>query len=219
MKNFKLIILFVAIAMTSMISMQAQSVELGFRYMPTFSSIKIVNSSGNSVKGEATYGFGAGGFLGINFSDYVGIQGEVIYSRLAQKFQEDDIEQDIQLRYVNIPILLALNTSKTKAINLGIVAGPQIGVSVGSRLLTKGTPEKGAILAVKKNDFGFAYGAGLDIGLNPSHTFRLGLGFRGVYGLVDISDNGDTQVSDSYYILDRTKIKTNSAYVGISFLF
>jgi hypothetical protein len=116
-------------------------------------------------------------------------------------------------------LLLSLNTSKSKAINLGIVGGPQFGFSVGSRLLTSGNNSKGAILAVRKNDFGIAYGGGLDIGLNPSHTFRLGLGYRGVYGLVDISEDAGTVVNESYYILDRTKLKTDAIYVGFSFLF
>lgn len=219
MKKLNVTMLFLAWGLMGAISVHSQSVEFGFRYMPTLSDFSLKSSSGGTVQGKASYSFGAGAFLGINFSEAVGIQGEVIYSSLAQKYTDPDFEQNIQLRYVNVPILLSLNTSKTKAINLGIVGGPQFGFSVGSRLLTSGSSDKGAILAVKKNDFGLAYGAGLDIGLNPSHTVRLGLGYRGVYGLVDISDDSGTLVNESYYILDRTKVKTDAVYVGFSFLF
>lgn len=197
----------------------AQSVEFGFRYMPVISEFNLKTSSGSPVQGEDLYSFGAGAVLGIHFSDQVGIQAEAIYSSLAQKYAEPDFEQDIRLRYVHIPVLLSLNTSKTKSINLGIVGGPQIGINVGSRLLTSGQPQEGAILAVKKHDFGIAYGAGLDIGLNPSHTFRLGLGYRGVKGLVDISDGSGTSVNESYYILDRTKLKTGAVYLDFPLLF
>ncbi|MCB2092311.1 MAG: PorT family protein, partial [Alphaproteobacteria bacterium] len=92
----------------------------------------------------------------------------------------------------------------------------------GSSLQTSGgngveLPE--AILSVKKGDLGFAYGAGLDFGLNQARNIRLGVGFRGVYGLFDISDNSKTSTTDGYYVLDRTKIKTYSGYVGVSILF
>jgi hypothetical protein len=75
------------------------------------------------------------------------------------------------------------------------------------------------VLAVKKGDLGVAYGAGLSFGLTPAKTFRLGIGFRGVYGLIDISDNNNALADDSYYLLDRSHIKTYSGYVGLSFLF
>jgi len=51
-----------------------------------------------------------------------------------------------------------LNTRKSNAINLGLVGGPQLGISVGSRLLSTGNGNSGAILAVKKHDLGLAYG-------------------------------------------------------------
>ena len=130
------------------------------------------------------------------------------------------MDRNINLKYVNIPLLLALNTSKSKAFNFGIVAGPQIGLNVGSKLLSSsGDNSSKPILSIKKGDLGFAYGAGIDFGLNDANSFRLGLGFRGVYGLIDISDNSATLTDNSYYILDRTKIKVYSGYIGISFLF
>jgi hypothetical protein len=72
---------------------------------------------------------------------------------------------------------------------------------------------------VRKSDLGLAYGAGVDFGLNATYTTRLGVGFRGVYGLLDISDNNTSTSSDTYYVLDRTHLKTYSAYLGVSFLF
>ncbi|MBK5284842.1 MAG: PorT family protein, partial [Bacteroidia bacterium] len=61
--------------------------------------------------------------------------------------------------------------------------------------------------------------AGVDFGLNASQTFRLGLGFRGVYGLFDISDNSQTLADDSFYVLDRSHVKTYAGYIGFSLLF
>ena len=118
--------------------------------------------------------------------------------------------------------MLSLNTGKSRITNLNIVAGPQIGISVGSSINTSGgngTYTTQAKLALKKNDFGFAYGAGLDFGINTSRTIRLGLGYRGVIGLVDISDNSKSASSDSYYVVEKTHLKTNAGYIGFSILF
>ncbi len=199
-----------------------KSVEFGFRLMPTYSSLSVQSSSGNTVSGEATLGFGMGAFLGFNFNQHVGVQGEVIYSSISQKSTINNAEQKINLRYVNIPLLLSLNTGKSKFINLNAVAGPQVGFKVGSSLTTSGTVDPNnpqPVLSVKKNDLGFAYGLGVDFGLNPSRSVRLSLGYRGVLGILDVSDNSKTATNNTYYILDRSHIKTNAIYAGLSILF
>lgn len=198
----------------------AQSVEFGLRYMPTFSNFKVFTPGNGNKLGDYTNGNGFGAILGINFTDHVGIQGEVLYSAIAQKYTDVDVERRIKLKYVNIPILLSLNTGKSKVVNFNIVGGPQIGISAGSTVFTKnnGNDNPSAVLAVKKGDLGFAYGAGLDFGLNSAHTSRLGIGFRGVEGLFDISDRSNTISTDSYYLLDKTKVKTYSLYVGLSIM-
>jgi len=212
--------LFVLLAFVPQI-LNAQKGEFGVRFMPTISSLDVQSSSGGQISGDATVGFGAGIFLGFNFSDNFGLQGEAIYSTLNQKYTEDDVEKEIKVEYINIPLLLSFNTGKLKPVNFNVVAGPQIGISVGSELFTSdgGDPDNEAVLSVKKGDLGFAYGAGFDFGLNAARTFRLGLGFRGVYGLIDISDNSNNNSTNSYYVLDKAHIKTYSAYLGVSFLF
>jgi Outer membrane protein beta-barrel domain len=200
----------------------AQKAELGIRYMPTISSMKIKTMEGGTVSGEATLGYGIGGFLGFNFSEHVGMQVEVIYSSITQNFNEQNRQQTIELKYINIPLLLSLNTGKSNPVNLNVVAGPQIGLNVGSSIETtneQGTDNAVAVLSVNKGDLGFAYGAGLDFGLNTSKMLRLGIGFRGVYGLVDISNNSESTTTESYYVLDKTHLETYSGYIGLSFLF
>jgi hypothetical protein len=212
----------VTIALLSTATLQAQQKgEFGVRFMPTVSNFDIQTSEGGQVSGEATIGIGAGIVLGLNFSDHIGIQAEAIYNTLTQKYREQDVDREIRLKYLNIPLLLSLNTGKTKPVNFNAVVGPQIGISVGTELFTNdiNDPDDEAVLSVKKGDLGFAYGAGLDFGLNTAKTFRLGFGFRGVFGLFDISDNSNSLTTDSYYILDRTHLKTYSGYAGVSFLF
>lgn len=198
----------------------AQKVELGFRIMPTFTAMEFNTSDGGTVKAEGKLGWGVGGFLGVNFTNNVGVQLEVIYTTLSQQYKEADISHDITLKYVNIPLLLSLNTGKDKKVNLNAVVGPQIGLNVGSEINSQsndGTTTAQAKLDVKKSDIGFAFGAGIDFGLTS--TVRLGLGYRGVRGLIDISDKSNALTTDDYYVLDRTKTITNAGYIGISLLF
>jgi hypothetical protein len=225
MKNFNnLIIINTLIAIAFLMSapqIGAQRATIGFRFMPTLSAFDLKTSSGGTVSGEAKLGYGIGGLIGVNITKHVGVQGELIYSAVSQKYTEQNVERQVNLRYFNIPLLVSLNTGKSKMVNLNIVAGPQIGVSAGSSLKISGgeVSSPAAILAVKKGDLGFAYGAGLDFGINSMRNIRFDVGFRGVLGLLDISDNSNTLATDSYFILDRTHVKTNAIYVGLSFLF
>ncbi|MBL0103259.1 MAG: PorT family protein [Bacteroidetes bacterium] len=200
----------------------AQMGEFGIRFMPTISSLALKTSTGGAVSGKASIGFGAGVLLGFNFSQNVGLHAEVIYNTLSQKYTDTGMDRTITLRYVNIPLLLSLNTGISKPVNLNVVVGPQIGLSVGSKLSSTTASDANttqAVLAVKKGDLGFAYGLGLDFGMNATGSIRFALGYRGVIGLVDISDNSKTTTTDSFYVLDKTHVKTYSGYAGITFLF
>jgi hypothetical protein len=190
--------------------------------LPTLSAFSLKTYSGGTIAGQGTFGLGYGGLVAFHFNRHIAVQAEVIYNSLAQKYKENNLNRTMKLHYLNIPLLLSVNSDKTKAINFNAVAGPQIGVSAGSSLKTTGTDStvsSTAVLAVKKGDFGFAYGAGVGFGLNATNTTRLSAGFRGVFGLLDISNHTQTINTTSYYILDKTNIKTYSAYIGLSVLF
>jgi hypothetical protein len=198
-----------------------RKLEIGARFMPTISDFEMNNADG-IVNGQPTFGFGAGVFVAINFTSHLGLQGEIMYNSLSQRYKEQDAERRVNLRYVNIPVLFSLNTGKSRRVNGNLVVGPQFGISVGGEVETTGTESGTAIkplVVVKPGDIGIAYGVGVDFGLNPSSTFRLGIGFRGVYGFYDISDDSKAPASDKYLVLDRTHVKTYSVYAGLSFLF
>jgi hypothetical protein len=195
--------------------------ELGFRLMPTFTAIDMQTSTGGTVSGNAVLGFGIGALAAFNITRFVGIQGELIYSSISQKSYDLDVERKINLRYVNVPILLSLNTGKANIVNLNVVAGPQIGFNVGSKMVLSGTNDVNnpqPVLLVKKNDLGFAYGAGIDFGITSLKNTRLSLGYRGVLGLLDISNKSESATTNSYYVLGRTHLKTNAAYIGLSII-
>jgi opacity protein-like surface antigen len=197
-------------------------VELGVRFMPTFSSFNMKTSSSGTVKGEATLGYGVGALLGINFTNHIGIQGEIIYNSLSQKYVDQNLEREIKVSYVNVPLLLSLNTGKSDRVNLNVVFGPQFGINVGSSISGSTgalSDSLQSVIAIKKVDFGFAYGAGLEFALNPLKTIHLDFGFRGVYGFVNVSNTSAAVPNKSYYAIDNATVKTYSGYLGITFLF
>lgn len=198
--------------------------ELGARFMPTISSFDVRGTDGGVIEGKTVVGYGFGGMLGLNFTENVGMQAEVIYNSFSQKFKDRELERTVTVNYINVPLLLALNTDKTECVNLNFVVGPQIGLNVGSKFESTGSTASESdtittVLAVRQGDLGFAYGAGLDIALNSARTVRFDFGFRGVYGLIDISNKSQNTTTRSYYLLDRTNIQTYSAYIGLTLLF
>ena len=193
---------------------------IGVRFLPTFTSVNVHQVDNGNVKSSFVLGYGFGGIIGYNFSKHIGIQAEVLYSSLSQRYTSGGQKQRLDLSYINIPLLLTLNTNSFGRFNLNVVAGPQIGINTGSRIKTEngeGVDTVQAIVAVKPADLGIAYGAGVDFGI--TNSLRLGVGFRGVLGLLDISDNNKTATTNQYYILDRSKVKTYSAYIGLSLAF
>lgn len=197
---------------------------LGVRALATMTSLRVKNIDNSTVATDFIVGYGGGGVIGVNFNKHVGTQLEVLYSALAQKYKDNSgITRKLNVNYLNIPLLLVLNTDASRGVNLNVCAGPQVGINTGSSVKTEssnssdGVDTVHAVLAVKAGDFGFAYGVGLDFLLGQS--LKLSLGYRGVQGLIDISDNSKNTTTNDYYILDRAHVNTYSGYAGLAFTF
>jgi hypothetical protein len=198
-----------------------KSGEIGFRFMPSFSKFDLRTSSGDVIEGDLALSYGYGGLLAVT-GKHVGVQLEVIYNPISQKFKDQQMERTVDISYLNVPLLLTLNTDKSMPVNFNIAFGPQLGINTGSKVVTTGGGDVDtvrAVVALKQSDIGIAYGAGLEFCLNPMRTVRLNLGFRGVYGLVDISDKSKTKATDSYFIIDKTNRESYAGYLGLSFMF
>ena len=198
---------------------ELKHIEFGIRYMPTFSSIDM-NSSNGVVEGSFTMSNGFGGMLGINLTNNLGIQGEINYYQINQKYADGNLNRDLTINYLNIPVLLSLNTNKAAPVNLNLVAGPQFGINVGSKFETSGSNNSDtarAVVALRKGDVGVAYGAGLEFALNKNHSLRLDLGFRGFYGLVNMDSS--TNDDGTYNVIVSASRKTYGGYVGLAWMF
>ena len=194
----------------------------GVNYMPTLTSFKVRTIDNGTAQAKFAIGHGIGGQLGYNFNRNWAAQVEGIYSTLSQSYTDRGLERTINLSYVHFPLTMRFNTDITKPVNFNVVAGPQFGVNVGSHLDTDDggradTVE--AVLAVKPADFGIAYGAGLNFGLGADANPKINVGFRGVRGILDISERNQSATTDQFYILDRSKVNTYAAVLGLTYLF
>ena len=196
--------------------------EIGARYMPTFSRLALRSVSGEAIQGTMSLSHGWGVFGAFNFSRHVGIQAEINYHDINQKYKDQGLNRQVRVSYLNIPVLLSLNTNKEAPVNVNFVLGPQFGFNIGAEVDDGDGANADAVEAtvgVKSGDVGAAYGAGLEFALNDEHTLRLDVGFRGYYGLVDMSANQSSNNPDTYNVLLKATRKAYSGYVGIAFLF
>jgi hypothetical protein len=194
--------------------------ELGVRYMPTFSSLRVRTSSGDVVQGELAMSHGWGVMLGYNFDRHIGIVGEVDYLAIEQKYKDRNLDRTVGVSYLNIPVMLSVNTNKTKPVNWNFVAGPQFGINIGSSLRTEGTAESGTVQAavgVKQGDVGLAYGTGLEFALNRDHTLRADVGYRGFFGFLDM--NADEVAPNTYNVIVKAARKSYAGYLGLTWCF
>lgn len=199
-----------------------RATEFGIRYYPTFAALRVRTYNGDVVDGQITMNHGYGAFIGHNFNRHVGVVLEVDYNEVSQKYRDRDLDRVVKLNYVNIPVLLSLNTNKAAWVNWNFVAGPQFGVNIGSNISgdSNGNADTlRATVAVRRGDVGLAYGTGLEFALNPEHTFRIDVGFRGFYGLVDMNASQQSNNPDVYNIMVKATRKTYAGYIGIAFMF
>lgn len=200
---------------------EAQNFVIGARVMPVIANMQLQSESGYAIKGRADAGVGAAGFVGYQFSPLFGIQAEIQVSSFGLKYEEQGVTRKVNLQYVQIPVLLALNTGRNRLVNLNIVAGPQVGVNTGSSLRISGADSNTpvAILGVRKGDLGLAYGGGLDVGVNRDRTVRLGVGYRGAMGILNIGKSNASLAPDTFLIANKTRVRTHAIYLEAAFAF
>lgn len=144
--------------------------------------VNMYKIDGSTFKDEFNYGYNAGGFVEISFTEKFGIQPEILWNQqqLRTSEQFDDIYndgigelKDVKLNYLSIPLLLSYSPSKVFTFQ----AGPQVGI-----LLNKDeTLFNNGRQAFKSGDFSLLGGVQLNFG-----GFKLG--GRYFVGLNNIND-------------------------------
>src|SRR6185503_15725112 len=74
--------------------------EFGVRYMPTFSSLALRTYNGEVVQGNLTLSHGYGVMLAGNFSKNIGLQAEVNYLEITQKYKDRNLDRQVDVAYL-----------------------------------------------------------------------------------------------------------------------
>ncbi|MFG4002132.1 porin family protein [Flavobacterium aquidurense] len=137
---------------------------------------------GKNFNSDFELGYQLGGFAYVNFSDFLGIQGEVLFNQTNTKITDSyrDIfdnafKKNKTLNYVSVPVLLRLNSEGL----ITVVAGPQFSFLASGN---QSVLENGKKL-FKKTDFAFV--AGAEVNMRPLTLYA-----RYVWGFSDVSDFG-----------------------------
>ncbi|WP_025665559.1 porin family protein [Aquimarina megaterium] len=177
----KLFLLAIAVIGFS-ISSNAQDIKLGFKGGVNFATL---NGDGyNGLDGRTGYHIGA--VVQIGLSDMFAVQPELIYSAQGAKFKALGIDQDIDVDYLNLPVLVKFKFAKL----FSVEAGPQFGFIVNDNFNGGTDPES--------FDLSAAVGAGVEFG-SFFGQLRYNIGFTDIVDNVE-AKNSVFQVSVGYYI-------------------
>ena len=177
MKKVKVLLVALVISVSGI----SQSIDLGVKAGVNFSSINYDNVASSSITG-----FQAGVFAGIKFSDKLGVQADVLYSKQGAELTVSNVLQQIDLSYVNVPIVLKYYVFQ----GLNIQVGPQFGFVIDDNIKE--------ILAgqvdAKSADVSGVVGLGYDLPLGLRVDARYNFGFSDVLdGIIP----GETDKGDS----------------------
>lgn len=138
---------------------------------------------GKNFDSDFELGYQLGGFAYYNFTDFLGIQGEVLFNQTNTKITDNykDIldnafKRGKSLNYVSVPVLLRLNSEGL----ISFVAGPQFSFLASGNQSVLNNSKK----LFKKSDFAFV--AGAEINIRPITIYG-----RYIWGFSDVSNFGE----------------------------
>lgn len=186
-------LLFAALVCFISSATMAQKVQIGFKGGATVNKL-----SGKTFKEEFSFGYHIGGFVSLGLGKKLAIQPEVLFNQVnvdtsssfSSIYHFNKLD-NVQLKYLTIPILLNYNANKL----ITLQAGPQFGILMNksSTFLQNGQE------AFKSGDLAMLGGVQLNLG-----------GFK-VYGRYAIG------LSDINDIDNKDKWKSQSIQLGVGF--
>jgi len=173
-------ILALVLTVASVASVVAQGIGFGIKAGANIANTDISSDFG-SLNTKSKFGFHAGAFATIMFSDKLGIQPELLYSSQGSEYDEPSFTGELNMSYLNIPVLLRYNLNEMFSLHVG----PQFG------FLTKAEEDLNGTVSDIKDDF-----KGSDIsaafGLDVDLPMKLGFGARYVLGLSNVLEDGSS---------------------------
>jgi len=173
----------------------AEAQTIGFKLGASMSTVSVEDDEGVNI--DSRTAFGGGGFIRFGMGR-IGIQPELLF--LSKGFSADapgDDDVDLQLDYVEIPVLLHLPLSMGTSFAPYVFGGPafafEVGCEAGNDAVTIDCDEDGAdLFDRKKTDVGIAAGAGLEFAMGPGSILLEG---RYTWGLTNLNESDNESES------------------------
>jgi hypothetical protein len=161
--------------------------------------VNFATITGDETSGvDARTSFHVGGVVEIPVSDVFSVQPELLYSSQGAKYKEEDIDVELKLDYLNLPIMAKFYVGE----GFSLEAGPQIGIMLSSKFEVEGISAE-IDEATKDIDFGLNFGLGYKMatGLTLGARYNLGLtNFWDSEGSESVDNkNGVIQISIGYF--------------------
>jgi len=159
-------------------------------------------TGGANVSSQSITSFNAGMFATFNVAGLLALQPELLYTVKGYKVNypvADEIGPistgsgtvTAKISYLEIPVLLKLNTSSLRIIAPNIFAGPEVAFKLSSKGLIGASSNEEDLQNVNSTDFGIIFGAGININL-PTTTImvdlRYDIGMRVLYSYSNSPD-------------------------------
>ena len=162
----------------------AQSVQFGLKGGLNGTNLNFENSTDGNYK----LAWHAGALAHIHLSKQFALQPEVMYSEQGANIKEGTYEYDINLNYINVPVLLQYMTSS----GFRLQTGPQFGYLVHAENEAPGADAE-INSGYKKFDFSWTVGAG--------YKFASGFGIDARYnhGLTDVHEVIPTDIQNRVF--------------------
>ena len=165
------------------IQMKGQEVRFGLKGGMSYS-----NGSKGDYDSQTITSFHVGGIMEALYDNNIAIQPEIVFSNQGFSYIDEDIDSNLKLTYINIPIMIKYYLFK----GISIEAGPQIGYLNTAKLETKsneGSESQNVKEGLRDNDLSLNLGFGLQL----KNGFNLNA--RYCYGLTNIIN----QLSDQQF--------------------
>ncbi|HET7896816.1 MAG TPA: porin family protein [Flavisolibacter sp.] len=186
----KKISLLLTLTVITAVAVQAQTPTIGLKGGLNLSSW---TNNSNGAGYQNRLGFNAGLYAHIPAAVNLAIQPEVVYSSQGTKYTVSNVEHDLKLNYVNIPVMLQAMVGR----GFYAEAGPQIGFLTGTADKV-GDTETGyfATSDFKKTDVAVGFGLGY------RGTSGFGIGARYNLGLTNINNFGTNKIKNNVLQID-----------------
>ncbi len=151
--------------------------------------INIANLHGADAKDtESITGFAAGAFFILKITDFFAIQPEILLTRKGAEGDTSIYHGEVELNYIEIPVLLKLSIPAHARIRPSLLIGPALAANLSARAKGGSNSIRGETEIddwVKDTDFSLVFGADVDFDLGSA---RLLIDGRYTLGVTSIDD-------------------------------